>query len=335
MASMRDIKRRKSSISSTQQITKAMKLVSTVKLQKARTRAEHTAPYSEYMYRTLCSILARSGMINHPYLRAGDSPRKAVIVITSNRGLAGGYNSNVVKLVTGSGMNKDDLDIYSIGAKGTELLTRRGYHIVLDSPEVIESPTYADASVLCEKLLNAYTNGEVGEIYLAYTYFKNTVSHEPRLVKLLPLGIEDETGDGLGSATGTDSSSGISGSSSAAVGSRMTSDAAAGNDAEVSASNSAGSSSQTGSGAIAVMNYEPSEEEALDEIIPKYVTSLIHGALIEAVASENGARMQAMDSATSNAEEMIDDLTLKYNRARQGAITQELTEIIAGANAIA
>ncbi len=320
MASMRDIKRRKSSISSTQQITKAMKLVSTVKLQKARTRAEHTAPYSEYMYRTLCSILARSGMINHPYLQAGDSPRKAVIVITSNRGLAGGYNSNVVKLITGSGMDKDDLDIYSIGAKGTELLARRGYHIVMDSPEVIESPTYADASVLCEKLLNSYTNGEIGEIYLAYTYFKNTVSHEPRLVKLLPLGIEEEESDTIGNAA-------ESAGRSSGDGATMTSDA--------TAEKAADSSSQTGSGAIAVMNYEPSEEEALDEIIPKYVTSLIHGALIEAVASENGARMQAMDSATSNAEEMIEDLTLKYNRARQGAITQELTEIIAGANAIA
>lgn len=304
---MRDIKRRKSSITSTQQITKAMKLVSTVKLQKARTRAEHTAPYSEYMYRTLCSILVRSGMINHPYLQAGDSPRKAVVVITSNRGLAGGYNSNVVKLITGSGMDKENLDIYSIGAKGTELLTRRGYNIVMNAPEVIESPTYADASVLCGKLLDAYTSGEIGEIYLAYTHFKNTVSHEPRLVKLLPLGIEDEESDGMGGMTGSDTRP----------------------------SDSDDSSSQAAPGAMAVMNYEPSEEEALDEIIPKYVTSLIHGALIEAVASENGARMQAMDSATSNAEEMIDDLTLKYNRARQGAITQELTEIIAGANAIA
>ena len=118
MASMRDIKRRKSSISSTQQITKAMKLVSTVKLQKAKSRAEQTNPYFNYMYKTVGSMLAKSGNINHPYLNPGDSNRKAVVVITSNRGLAGGYNSNVVKLITQGDFNKEDLDIYAIGGKG-------------------------------------------------------------------------------------------------------------------------------------------------------------------------------------------------------------------------
>lgn len=150
---------------------------------------------------------------------------------------------------------------------------------------MIESPAYEDAAALCKKILKSFTDGEIGEIYLAYTHFKNTVSHEPKLIKLLPVEI------GAGSLS-EDADSNI------------------------------------------LMNYEPTTEEALDTIIPKYVTSLFYGALVEAVASENGARMQAMDSATSNAEEMISDLTLKYNRARQGAITQELTEIIAGASAI-
>lgn len=150
---------------------------------------------------------------------------------------------------------------------------------------MIESPSYEDAVALCKKILQSFSDGEIGEIYLAYTHFKNTVSHEPKLIKLLP--VEIEAGD---VAEDTDSN--------------------------------------------ILMNYEPTTEEALDMIIPKYVTSLFYGALVEAVASENGARMQAMDSATSNAEEMISDLTLKYNRARQGAITQELTEIIAGASAI-
>ena len=137
----------------------------------------------------------------------------------------------------------------------------------------------------CKQILKAYTDGEIGEIYLAYTHFKNTVSHEPKLIKLLPVEFdEDEMREAA--------------------------------DEKV------------------LMNYEPNEEEALDMIIPKYVTSLFYGALVEAVASENGARMQAMDSATSNAEDMISDLTLKFNRARQGSITQELTEIIAGASAI-
>ena len=283
MASRRDIKRRKSSIQSTQQITKAMKLVSTVKLQKARNRAEATNPYFNYMYKTVSSMLAKSGTIDHPYLRGGQSNKKAVVVITSNRGLAGGYNSNIVKLITGGDFVKEDLDIYAVGGKGVEALSRRGYNIVENASEIMEAPTYSDAAALCNKVLDAFTKGEVGEIYLAYTHFKNTVSQEPKLIKLLPVEIDP---------------------------------------AETDDSN-------------VLMNYEPNEEEALNMIIPKYVTSLFYGALVEAVASENGARMQAMDSATSNAEEMISDLSLKYNRARQGSITQELTEIIAGANAIA
>lgn len=286
MASMRDIKRRKGSIQSTQQITKAMKLVSTVKLQKAKSRAEQTNPYFNYMYQTVTSMLAKSGTINHPYLKKGESTKKAVVVITSNRGLAGGYNSNITKLVTASeDLSKEDALIYAIGNKGREALERRGYTIKANDADMIESPSYEDAAALCKEVLAAYTEGEIGEIYLAYTHFKNTVSHEPKLIKLLPVEFGEEE---------------ISKASESNV----------------------------------LMNYEPNEEEALDMIIPKYVTSLFYGALVEAVASENGARMQAMDSATSNAEEMISDLTLKYNRARQGSITQELTEIIAGAAAI-
>ena len=237
------------------------------------------------MYKTESSILAKSGNIIHPYLTPGDSDRKAVVVLTSNRGLAGGYNTNVVKLITNGDFNKDELDIYAVGGKGQELLASKGYNIVESAPEVMENPTYSDAAELCNKVLESFSNGEVGEIYLAYTHFKNTVTQEAQLIKLLPVEIDDEEED--------DS-----------------------DDASV------------------LMNYEPNEEEALDMIIPKYVTSLFYGALVESHASENGARMQAMDSATSNAEEMISDLTLKYNRARQGSITQELTEIIAGANAI-
>lgn len=283
MASMRDIKRRRSSIQSTQQITKAMKLVSTVKLQKAKNRAEETNPYFNHMYQTVVSMLKRSGTIMHPYLTAGESSKKAVVVITSNRGLAGGYNSNVVKLITDSGWNKEDVTVYAIGNKGKEALERRGYTVLADYSEVIESPVYEDAAAVCGQVLKAFQEGEIGEIYLAYTHFKNTVSHEPTLMKLLPVEI--------------------------------------------------GETEETENSNI-LMNYEPNDEEALDMIIPKYITSLFYGALVEAVASENGARMQAMDSATSNAEEMISDLSLKYNRARQGSITQELTEIIAGASAI-
>ena len=285
MASMKDIKRRKESIQSTGQITKAMKLVATVKLQKARSKAENARPYFDAMYNTVLSMLAGSGNIEHRFMKAGETSRKAIIVITANRGLAGGYNSNVTKLVTGSGISKEDAVIYAVGTKGRDYFNRRGYEIAKDYSEVINEPIYSDAMEIGQEVLRAFEAGEIGEIYLAYTSFKNTVVHEPKLVKLLPVNPDDFKGD------------------------------------DVQDSN-------------ILMNYEPEEDIALDIIIPKYINSLLYGALMEAVASENGARMTAMDNATSNAEEMISDLSLMYNRARQGSITQELTEIIAGANAI-
>ena len=289
MASMRDIKRRKTSIQSTQQITKAMKLVSTVKLQRTKAHAENAKPYFQCMYETVLSVLGKTGAIEHPYLTGGESGKKAVITITSNRGLAGGYNSNIVKLITGTDWDKKDTYIYAIGKKGRDTLKRRGYIIKEDYSEVINEPIYADACEICDKLLSEFAAGEIGEIWLAYTGFKNTVSHIPTLMKLLPVSISDEE---------------LAGSEDTAKDDKV------------------------------LMNYEPEETEAMDLIIPKYVTSLVYGALVESVASENGARMQAMDSATSNAEEMIGTLELQYNRARQGHITQELTEIIGGADAL-
>lgn len=287
MASMRDIKRRKSSIQGTQQITKAMKLVSTVKLQRARASAERSKGYFTCMYDTVNNILQRVGHIDHPYLIPGESRRKAVVVITSNRGLAGGYNSNVTKLVTRHPeWKKEDLDLYCLGNKGRETFARNGYTVKECDNDIVESPMYADAAALSEKLLASYAAGEIGEIYLAYTGFKNTVSHVPTLLRLLPVDVEEQ------------------------------------------------GEKETSNEAAPIMNFETEDTEALDLLIPKYVTSLIYGALRESVASENGARMQAMDNATSNAEEIISDLTLKYNRARQGSITQELTEIIAGAEAL-
>ncbi len=301
MASMRDIKRRKTGIQSTQQITKAMKLVSTVKLQRAKTRAEQNKNYTMLMYDTIVSIVKRSGYIDHPMMKDNGSAKKAVILITSNRGLAGGYNSNITKLVTQSGWSTDETEVYAIGKKGRDGVRRRGYEVVYENAGMIDEPVYSDAMELADDLLAKYAAGEIGEIYIAYTIFKNTVVHVPKLQKLLPLGKD---------STPTESVSGREGEESILP------------DAEEEAAKRA------------LMTYEPDEDEALNAIIPKYVTSLIYGALIEAVASENGARMQAMDSATDNAEKMISGLELQYNRARQGAITQELTEIIGGAEAL-
>ncbi len=281
---MRDIKRRKESVQSTQQITKAMKLVATVKLQKARGKAESNKPYFNMLYDTICSILAMTKNVDHRYLRDNGCDKKAVIAITSNRGLAGGYNSNIIKLITGGDFSKEDSYIYAVGKKGIEGLTRKGFNIHKDLSEVINEPLFSDATQMTKELLTQYTQGEIGEIYIAYTNFKNTVTQEPVLRKLLPLSADDfedrEIDDKL------------------------------------------------------LMNFEPTPEDVLDRVIPKYMSNIIFGAFLESVASENGARMQAMDSATSNAEDMIASLSLKYNRARQSAITQELTEIIAGADAI-
>ena len=284
MATMRAIKRRKESIQSTEQITKAMKLVSTVKLQKARARAESTKPYFEAMYTTVAAMLAKSGNIMNPYLQSGASQKKAIIVITSNRGLAGGYNANVCRLVMESGIPKEDALLYTIGQKGKEILSHKGYALASDYSEVINAPLYSDAAAIGKEILQAFADDQIGEIYLAYTSFKNTVTHEPKLLNLLPVEMDTEN---------------------------------------ISREEQ-----------LTPMNYEPEEDEAIGRIIPKYLCSLIYGALLEAAASENGARMQAMDSATSNAEKMIDDLTLMYNRARQSSITQELTEIIGGAEAL-
>lgn len=286
MASMRDIKRRKESIQSTGQITKAMKLVSTVKLQKAKGRAEATKPYFNHMYEVVNSMLRKSGNISHPYLQAGTSKKKGIIVVTSNRGLAGGYNANVIKLITQGNISKEDAIVYAVGRKGKEALERLGYQIKEDYSEAMNEPMFSDAAEIGRAVLEAFANNEIGEIYLAYTVFKNTVTQIPKMVQLLPVAVEEE-------------------------------------EKEEKASDS-----------LLLMNYEPEAEEALDMIIPKYVNSLIFGGLVEAFASENGARMQAMDSATNNAEDMISNLELSYNRARQGSITQELTEIVAGASAL-
>lgn len=284
MASMRDIKRRKESIESTQQITKAMKLVSTVKFQRAKNRADANKYYFDQMYESMKDILALSETINHPYLQDSGSGKNVVILITSNRGLAGGYNNNVSKMAAET-LKAENTLVYAIGRKGLEYMNRKGYQVMRDDSDVINSPLYKDAMLISKYLLDKYSAGEIRSIYLAYTDFVNTVTHNPTMRKLLP--VEDISQE-----------------------EKM----------ERRTKN--------------MMNYDGDECEMLDSLIPQYMASLVYGGMLSSVASENGARMQAMDNATSNADEMISDLSLAYNRARQGSITQELTEIIGGADAI-
>lgn len=280
MASIRELKSRKNSIQSTQQITKAMKLVATAKLQKAKQRAEQNKAYFETVYRTINSILASTGNLNHPFLNASESSNKGYLVITSNRGLAAGYNSNIVKMILNNGIPKKNSKIYAVGKRGRDTLFRRGYDIVENYSYAIDEPTYKEAMTIGRELLRDYENGDIGEIYLVYTKFKSAISQEPTMIKLLPI----EKSESKREST--------------------------------------------------IMNFEPEEEEVLNHIIPRYMYSLIYGALMEASASEQGARMTAMDSATNNAKEMIDNLSLELNRARQAAITQELSEIVGGADAL-
>lgn len=281
MASMRDIKRRRESIQNTEQITRAMKLVSTVKLQKSRERAKTAAEYTGILQQTVHSVLARVEKGEHPYNHSGGSGKNAVIVITSNRGLAGGYNNNIVKLITkDSRFSPENTMVFAVGRKGKENLESRHYLISGDYPGLSAAPDYTGCAQMVNEILSRYGNDTVSTVFLAYTSFKNTVVQIPKMVQILPITMQKEPED------------------------------------------------QT------PMNFEPDESTVLEAVMPKFIQSMVYGALLEALASENGARMTAMDAACSNAEDMMAELKLKYNRARQSAITQELTEIIAGANAI-
>ena len=284
MASMRDIKRRKESIQSTQQITKAMKLVSTVKLQKAKTRAESAKPYFQKMYDTVQSILSRSGNIEHPYLTSNGSEKKAVILITSNRGLAGGYNANLFKCLEASAEGKEYM-VLPVGKKAVEYFRQRGIEALTEQFAEVGNISVADCFEMANMLCTEFRKGTFGHIELCYTVFNSMLSQQPEVFSMLPMtDIREESG-----------------------------------------------------GKIETKNlilYEPDGETVFDAIVPEYLAGLVYGGICESTASELAARRMAMDAATSNAEEMIDQLNLYYNRARQASITQEITEIVAGAEGL-
>lgn len=283
MASIREIKRRKISITSTQQITKAMKLVATAKLQRAKADAESTRPYFENIHQTISSILSQAVGVSHPFLEAREGKKDLYVVITSNRGLAGGYNSNVGKMVLKAIDGNGEAKIIAVGKKGAGYLKKRDMNIISTHHEVLDDPKYTYALQIGQEILDLYLAGEVDNVYVAYTHFQSTLVQEPQVMKVIPVHkgeFDDETDS------------------------------------------------------MSVMTFEPSPEEVLAQILPKYLSSIIYGALKESVASEHGARMTAMDAATNNASDMIDKLSIQYNRARQSAITQEITEIVSGAEAL-
>ncbi len=285
MPSLGDVKRRIGSVKNTKQITNAMNLVSASKLQKAKSRVAQTTPYFNEIRNVVSSVVKNSKGINHPFLIEKEGKRALVIVITSDRGLCGGYNANISKEVLNFIGNHEE-SLYIIGNKGREYFQRRNKNIVGTLNGISESPTYEDARKLGEFAVDGYVNDQFDEVYVAYTEFKSTISHVPNIMKLLPVdtsefSLEEESGS-----------------------------------------------------ALSLMKYDPSEEEVLTYIVPKYINTVIYGALVASSTCEQAARMTSMDAATENANEVIGNLTLVYNRARQGAITQEITEIVSGANAL-
>lgn len=279
----REIKRRIRGISNTKQITKAMELVSSAKLKRARERLDKSRPYYETVLYNIGEILATTGNMKHPLLDTREVNSSLYIVIAADRGLAGGYNGGVIRLAEKriKEQNKD-AKIIAVGSKARDYFTKRNYNIVGQFIGISEDPQFSDAREIGSLAMELYKNKEVDEINLVYTVFKGTISQVPTIIKLLPS--NDVSGEKKERRT--------------------------------------------------ITEFEPSPEEVLGYLIPKYIQSSVYGALIEASSSEQAARRVAMEAATDNAEEMIDELNISYNRARQAAITMEITEIVSGADAL-
>ncbi|WP_127534248.1 ATP synthase F1 subunit gamma [Paenibacillus kobensis] len=285
---MREIKRSIKSTQNTKQITKAMEMVASAKLKRAQDAAVASRPYTDKIRDVVASIASGGGTIKHPMLQSREIKRTAYLVVTSDRGLAGGYNSNVLRKVWTEIQEKHassaEYDVFVIGRKGRDYFKRRNVNIVEEVVGLSDSPTFADIKSLAAAAVKGFEEGKYDELKLVYNRFVNAISQIPTIKQLLPLDATQLSG---------------------------------GNTEGVKAS----------------YEYEPSAEAVLDVLLPKYAETVIYSAVLEGKASEFGARMTAMGNATKNATKMIASLTLTYNRARQAAITQEIAEIVGGANA--
>ena len=276
---MKDIKLRIKSVESTMQITKAMELVASSKMRRAKERVEHSRPYFETLYESLTKIAAADPRARNPYLRRDDIKRTLLVVIAGDRGLAGGYNANVFKQADAA---EGPVTVLPIGKRSAEYFAHHGAGLF--TPEVLMA---ADVSVsecftLSHQITEGFLKGEYDAVKLCYTRFDSMMTQTATTLEVLPLTIEP-------------------------------------------------TEAQKAEARRSQILYKPSCEEVFGAIIPEYVAGVLYGAVCESVASELAARRTAMDAATKNAGEMIDHLNLYYNRARQAAITQEITEIVAGA----
>ena len=278
--STKDIKNRIRSMESTKQITKAMEMVAASKLRHAQARVLSSRPYFESLYQTIHDIVDSNQEFSSPYLQNRTGNKSLYLVIAGDRGLAGGYNSNILKLCLQE-MEGKDATALPIGRKAVDFLQRD--HIPLLTTDYVEAAdvSVGDCFTIAKAVCKEYLAGRFDEIHVAYTNFVSVLSQTPATLRLLPLLRNEEAPAVFGSD----------------------------------------------------ILYEPSPEEVFSAIVPEYLGGILYGALCESRAAEQAARRTAMDSATQNAEDMIADLSLKYNRARQAAITQEITEIVAGAEA--
>lgn len=279
---MKDIKRRMKSVQSTMQITKAMELVASSKLRRAKERVQQSRPYFNAMYDTIIRISAQT-RDKTVYGRHAAVKNSLFIVIAGDRGLAGGFNSNVLKLAAAN-MEGKNVKVLTVGKKSQEYYAKHGYESIGDYPGLAENLRIADTHEIVDQFLDLYRKGEIDEIFLCYTEFVSPLTQEARCIQLLPADFKaPEAKDGKKPAA---------------------------------------------------TEYDPSPEAVFESIIPEYLYGVLYGAVVESFASEQSARRTAMESASDNAGEMIENLNLSYNRARQAAITQEITEIVAGSGQV-
>ena len=276
--STKEIKNRIKSMESTRQITKAMEMVAASKLRKAQAQVLTSRPYFEILYATVNEIADTAGNTESCYLQKRSGAKALYIVIAGDRGLAGGYNSNVLKLAQSEMKNKE-ATVIPIGKKAVEFFENTGSQMLTEQYTEAATVSMGDCFTAAKTACKLFVDEKIDELYVCYTNYVSVLSQEPSCLRILPLSREVKSG---------------------------------------------------GSGAQSDIIYEPSSAEVFDAIIPEYVGGVIYGALCESFASEQAARRTAMDSATQNAHDMIAELSLAFNRARQAAITQEITEIVAG-----
>lgn len=300
MANLRDIRRRITSVKNTAQITKAMQLVAAAKMKKAQDQATAGRPYADLMNKILVNLKENCEEETHPLLNEGSGDKEIVLMVSTDKGLCGGLNSNLIRKVSDE-VGKES-DFVTVGIKGRQALARFGRNLVADFPMADPVP-FAESRLISQYLMDQFLSGEVSSVKIAFTHFINTVSQAPKLETLLPVRSID-----LGRELGF-----------------------AGKDGE---GDGEGDRDAGDLGNYGGYIFEPSADTVLDTIVPQYVDYQVYQMILESRASEHSARMVAMKSATDNANQMVKDLTLQYNKARQAAITSELLEITTAMKAL-